>query len=92
LSETTRALKYTLRMARTTDIDALLSTLNAAEVGPLDSIAAKLREVKVELERIEQAELAACAHEAIVALGRGDVAEFKRGKAFLQSKLGHLRT
>jgi hypothetical protein len=78
-------------MATETDIDVLLSTLNATEVGTLDSIAAKLREVKAQLERLEQAELASCADGVIVALGRGDVAEFKRGKAYLQSKIGHLR-
>jgi hypothetical protein len=78
-------------MATETDIDVLLSTLNATEVGTLESISAKLREVKEQLERLEQAELAACAGDVIVALGRGDVAEFKRGKAFLQSKIGHLR-
>jgi hypothetical protein len=74
-----------------TDIDVLLSTLNAAEVGTLDSITAKLREVKEQLERAGEATLAACAADTIVALGRGDVAEFKRGKAYLQSKIGHLR-
>ena len=73
------------------DIDVLLSTLNAADVGSLDSIAAKLREVKEHLEKMEQAELADRAGEVIVALSRGDLAEFKRGKAFLQSKIGHLR-
>ena len=40
-------------------IDVLLSTLNATEVGTLDSIAAKLREVKDQLERMEQHDLAA---------------------------------
>jgi hypothetical protein len=73
------------------EIDVILSTLNAADVGSLDSIAAKLQEVKGQLERLEQPELAARAGEALVALGRGDIAEFKRGKAFLQSKVGHLR-
>jgi hypothetical protein len=73
------------------EIDIILSTLNAAEVGSLDSIAAKMREVKAGLERLEQPELAARADEALGALGRGDVNEFKRGKAFLQSKVGHLR-
>jgi len=73
------------------DIDVLLSTLNAAEVGTLDSIAAKLGEVKDHLEKMEQRELADRAGEVIVALRRGDLAEFKRGKAFLQSKIGHLR-
>jgi hypothetical protein len=78
-------------MAQTPDIDVLLSTLNAAEVGTLDSITAKLREVKEQLEKMEEAALAARAGEVIGALGRGDLAEFKRGKAFLQSKIGHLR-
>lgn len=73
------------------DIDVLLSTLNAADYGSLDSIAAKLREVKDQLERLAQPDLAARADDALVALGRGDVAEFKRGKAYLQSKIGHLR-
>jgi hypothetical protein len=72
-------------------VDVLLSTLNATEVGTLESISAKLREVKDQLEQMEQHELAARAGEVIVALGRGDLAEFKRGKAFLQSKIGHLR-
>jgi hypothetical protein len=35
--------------------------------------------------------LAARAEDAIRALRRGDVAEFKRGRAFLQYKIGHLR-
>ena len=64
-------------------IDVLLSTLNATDVGTLDSIAAKLRQV--------EEELADRAVEALAALTRGDVAEFKRARAFLQSKIGHLR-
>ena len=72
-------------------IDLLLSTLNAAEVGTLDSIRAKLEQVRQELEQMEQAELATRAAETIAALVRGDIAEFKRGRAFLQSKIGHLR-
>ena len=72
-------------------IDVLLSTLNATEVGTLDSIAEKLDQVKDELLALDEPELAARAAEAIAALRRGDVAEFKRGRAFLQSKIGHLR-
>jgi hypothetical protein len=72
-------------------IDLMLSTLNAADVGTLDSIAAKLDQVREELEHMEQAELAARAGETLAALRRGDVAEFKRGRAFLQSKIGHLK-
>jgi hypothetical protein len=72
-------------------IDVMLSTLNATDVGTLDSIALKLREVKEQLEALGQAELAARADGAIGALSRGDIAEFKKTRAFLQSKIGHLR-
>ena len=78
-------------MPTATQVDVLLSTLNATEVGTLDSVAAKLRQVHDELEALNERELAARAAEAIAALKRGDVAEFKRGRAFLQSKIGHLR-
>jgi len=73
-------------------IDVLLSTLNATDVGTLDGIREKLRLVEEELREMEQAELADRAAETIAALGRGDIVEFKRGRAFLQSKIGHLRS
>jgi hypothetical protein len=72
-------------------IDVLLSTLNATDVGTLDSVAAKLRQVQEELGALDQPALADRAGEAILALTRGDLAEFKRARAFLQSKIGHLR-
>jgi hypothetical protein len=72
-------------------VDQLLATLNAAEVGSLDAIAAKMRQVQDGLRAMGQAELAERAAVAVAALGRGDVAEFQRGRAFLQSKIGHLR-
>ena len=78
-------------MATVDRIDVILSTLNATDVGSLDSIADKLRQVKDELEALEQRDLAVRAQETIAALERGDVVEFKRGRAFLQSKVGHLR-
>jgi hypothetical protein len=78
-------------VARHAEIAVLLSTLNAAEVGSLESIAAKLQEAKQLLEQLEETELAARADDTLLALRRGDVAEFKRGKAFLQAKIGHLR-
>ena len=78
-------------MPTTSRIDALISTLNATEVGTLEGIAAKLRQVQEELVALSQPELASRAGEALDALARGDVAEFRRGRAFLQSKLGHLR-
>jgi len=72
-------------------VEVLLATLNATEVGSLESIAEKMRQVQDELSALEQGQLAAAAGEAVAALARGDVAEFKRGRAFLQSKIGHLR-
>jgi hypothetical protein len=78
-------------MPTTVRIDVLLSTLNATDVGTLDSIRAKLEQVKQELMELDQPELAARAAEAMAALTRGDVVEFKRSRAFLQSKIGHLR-
>jgi hypothetical protein len=72
-------------------VDVLLATLNATEVGNLDAIAEKVQQVQRGLERLGQAELAGAAAGAVVALRRGDVAEWKRARAFLQSKIGHLR-
>lgn len=72
-------------------IDIILSTLNATDVGSLESVASKMREVELELRTIDQVELAERALEAERALLRGDVAEFRRLRAFLQSKVGHLR-
>ena len=72
-------------------VDVLLSVLNATDVGTLDSVAAKLRQVQEELQDLDQPALADRAGEAVAALQRGDLAEFKRARAFLQSKIGHLR-
>jgi hypothetical protein len=72
-------------------VDLILSTLNATEVGTLESISEKLRQVQQELRDLDQPELAERAADSIQALVRGDVAEFKRLRAFLQSKVGHLR-
>jgi hypothetical protein len=72
-------------------VDVLLSILNATDVGTLDSVADKLRQVQEELQLLDQPELADRAAEAVGALRRGDIAGFKRARAFLQSKIGHLR-
>jgi hypothetical protein len=74
-----------------TAIDVMLSTLNATDVGSLDSVVEKLRLVQGELDALGHAELSQRAADTIAALRRGDMAEFKRGRAFLQSKIGHLR-
>jgi hypothetical protein len=82
---------YGRRMPTLARIDVLLSTLNATELGTLDSIREKLEQVRAALLEMDQAELAQRAADTIASLTRGDVAEFKRGRAFLQSKIGHLR-
>jgi hypothetical protein len=78
-------------MPATSRIDLLLATLQAADVGSLDSIAEKLRQVEEELRGLGETELAGRAAEALVSLHRGEVAEFQRARAYLQSKIGHLR-
>jgi hypothetical protein len=78
-------------MTDTARIDVLLATLNSADVGSLDAIADKMGQVQKDLETLGQEELAGAASEALSALRRGDVSEFRRGRAFLQSKIGHLR-
>jgi len=78
-------------MSAASPIERMLATLNATDVGTLDSVTAKLRQVQDALLDLEQPALAAAAAEAIAALSRGDLAEFRRGRAFLQSKIGHLR-
>ena len=78
-------------MTDTLPIDVLLATLNATDVGSLDSIALKMAQVQQGLDAIGQTDLAGAASQAVAALRRGDVAEFRRGRAFLQSKIGHLR-
>jgi hypothetical protein len=72
-------------------IDFVLATLAAAEIGSIASIVEKLRKVEQALNELHQPELAHEAREAIAALERGDLAEFKRIRAFIQAKTGHLR-
>ena len=78
-------------MSAAPSIDVLLATLSATEVGSLDAIAEKVEQVQRGLESLGQAELAGAAGGAVSALRRGDVTEWKRARAFLQSKIGHLR-
>ena len=78
-------------MIATARVDQLLATVNATDVGSLDSIAETVLQVRADLLALDQVELAAAADAAVEALRRGDVAEFKRKRAFLQSKIGHLR-
>jgi hypothetical protein len=75
----------------TVAIDRILATLNATEVGSLDRIAEKMNGAAKDLRAEGHESLAAKADEAVLALGRADVTEFKRLRAFIQSKVGHLR-
>ena len=75
----------------TTPLDRILATLNATEVGSLDRIAEKMALAGRELRGEGHESLAVKADEAVAALGRADVVEFKRLRAFIQSKVGHLR-
>lgn len=75
----------------TPPLDRILATLNSADVGALDRIAEKMSLVAKDLRAVDQEALAAKADDAVAALGRADVAEFKRLRAFIQSKVGHLR-
>jgi hypothetical protein len=86
-----RTAQYNPGVSGAPSIDALLATLNATEVGSLEAVADKVRQVQHGLESLGQPELAAAAGGAVTALRRGDVAEWKRARAFLQSKIGHLR-
>jgi hypothetical protein len=83
--------QYNPGVKDTAAIDVLLATLNAAEVGSLDAIVQKMKQVQDGLESLGEAELAGSARAATAALMRGEVAEFRRARAFLQSKIGHLR-
>jgi len=63
-------------MSDTPAIDVLLATLKATEVGSLDAVAEKMRQVQAGLEALGQAELAAASAAAVQALRRGDVSEW----------------
>ena len=86
-----RTAQYNPGVSDAPSIDVLLATLNATEVGSLESVAEKVQQVQRGLESLGQPELATAAGGAVSALRRGDVAEWKRARAFLQSKIGHLR-
>ena len=86
-----RPSQYNPLVKDTISIDVLLATLHATELGSLDAIAERMLQVQSGLVALGQAELAGAAGVAVAALRRGDVAEFRRGRAFLQSKIGHLR-
>lgn len=72
-------------------IDRVLSTLNAADIGALEKLVEKMNLVAEDLRALGHGDLAASAELAVAALSRADVVEFRRLRAFIQSKAGHLR-
>jgi hypothetical protein len=78
-------------MAAPPSIDRILSTLNAADIGTIDKIAEKMGLVASDLRALGHEGLATSADAALQALTRADVTEYKRLRAFIQSKAGHLR-
>ena len=78
-------------MSDASSVEVLLATLNATDVGSLEAIVEKMGQVQRGLESRGALELAGAAGAAVAALRRGDLTEFRRGRAFLQSKIGHLR-
>ena len=72
-------------------LDALIATLNTIELGDLEKIRGKLVEIRSELEQRELAELVGKLDESLAALERGDLQDFRRLKATIVSRLGHLR-
>jgi len=72
-------------------LDSLIATLNTIELGNVDKIRARLLEIREELEQRELTELVGKLDESLSALGRGDLQDFRRVKATIVSRLGHLR-
>ncbi len=72
-------------------LDSLIATLNTIELGDVDKIRVRLLEIREELEQGEWTELVGKLDESLSALGRGDLQDFRRLKATIVSRLGHLR-
>jgi hypothetical protein len=73
-------------------LDTVIATLNNLGVGALDKIEADLASVRVELERRQLTELVERLDACRSALGRGELAEFRRLRETIVSRLGHIRT
>jgi hypothetical protein len=72
-------------------VDSLIATLNNLEIGDLGAIRTRLRAVREELTKRGFGELVEKLDECLAALDRGDLGNFRRHKATLVSRLGHLR-
>ncbi|HEX9726852.1 MAG TPA: hypothetical protein VGC53_21420 [Vicinamibacteria bacterium] len=72
-------------------LDSMIATLNNIELGDVTKIEARLQEIRAELVRRELDELVAKLDESLDALRQGDLQTFRRLKATMVSRLGHLR-
>ena len=73
------------------NVDGLIASLNAIQIGELESVESQLAEVQAALERDDLVELVTKLDECLTALSRGDVKNFRRIKESIVSRLGHLR-
>jgi len=72
-------------------LDSMIATLNNIELGDVTKIEARLQEIRAELVGRELDELVAKLDESLDALRQGDLQTFRRLKATMVSRLGHLR-
>ncbi len=72
-------------------LDSLIATLNTIELGDVTKIEARLLEIREELAGRELDELVEKLEESLAALRQGDLQAFRRLKATMVSRLGHLR-
>ena len=72
-------------------LDTAIATLNTLEVGSLEKIGEQLLLVREELARHGLDELVDKIDACRAALERGELAEFRRLRETLVSRLGHLR-
>ena len=73
------------------NLDSMIATLNNIELGDVSKIEQRLQEVREELAGRELDELVAKLDESLAALRQGDLQAFRRLKATMVSRLGHLR-
>ena len=72
-------------------LDSLIATLNTIELGDVTRIEARLVEIRGELAARDLDELVGKLDESLTALRQGDLQTFRRLKATIVSRLGHLR-
>ena len=72
-------------------VSSLIGVLNGISVGEIGAITGKLTAARQDLAELREAELDQALEQALQAIQRGDVKDFRRLVAQLVSKLGHVR-